>query len=127
MRWATPKAAAVASSTPAGIARQRRLGDDDLLGEGADEGCEDAVAEDTPPPAPSSVHAGELAAGDERQRRGHLVLVGDQQHVGEVDRGGCDPDPHLAVDRARATARSSTATTSGGAVRPADRGAHGQP
>ena len=40
--------------------------------------------------------AGQLQAGDEGQRRLVLVLAAGLQQVGEVDRGGADPDPHLA-------------------------------
>ena len=38
-------------------------------------------------------HAGELAARDEGQWRGHLVRVGDHQQVGEVDGPDVDADP----------------------------------
>lgn len=41
-------------------------------------------------------HPGELTARDERHRHVNLVLVGDQQHIGEVHRGRADLDPYLA-------------------------------
>ena len=46
---------------------------------------------------------GELAAGDERRRHLDLVLVRDEQHVGEVDRGRVRPGPAPAPARATAT------------------------
>ena len=39
--------------------------------------------------------AGELAADHERRRDADLVLVGDEQDVGVVDRGRADAHPHL--------------------------------
>ena len=101
---------------PVGRRRQGGLGDHDLLGEGAHErGAED--------PGPVVPLAGELAAGDERQRGGHLVLVGHHEHVGEVDRCGADPDPDLArpgLGRRELVDLDHL----GRAVRAADRGAH---
>ena len=76
-----------------------RLGaDGDLLGEGADHrraehpiACGDRVDLG----ADGIDDARELAAGDEGRRHAHLVPVGDEQHVGEVDRSGGDAHTHL--------------------------------
>ncbi len=100
--------------------------DHDLLGERPDEGRpEDPVANG------HRVHvvghlgdlAGELAAGDEGQRRGHLVVVGDDQDVGEVHCGGVDPYPGLAgADLGRRELVDHHDV--GRAVGPTDRGPH---
>lgn len=39
--------------------------------------------------------AGEFATGYERRRHADLVLIGDEQDIGIVDRRGADPHPHL--------------------------------
>ena len=75
-------------------------GDGHLLGKGAgDHRAEDAVADrhSLHPVGHLGDPAHELAARDEGDRKGGLVLVGDQEDVGEVDGGGADPDPHLPV------------------------------
>ena len=64
-------------------------------------------------PHRSRRHAGELAARYERRRHADLVLVRDQQHVGEVDRRRVDPHPTCPAPAAGA-GRSSMRTTSGG-------------
>lgn len=40
--------------------------------------------------------AGDLIAGNERRRNLHLIFAGDEQYVGEVDRGRADPNQQLA-------------------------------
>ena len=59
--------------------------------------------------------AGELAAGDERRRHLELVLAGDEQHVGEVDRRGARRRTRTwpGAERRRRR-RRRPATTSGG-------------
>ena len=58
-------------------------------------------------------HPGELAADHERRRHADLIMVGDQQDVGIVDRGRADPYPSLS-GFGGGDGRSSTRTTSGG-------------
>src|SRR5262249_57458486 len=54
---------------------------------------------------------------------GDLVLIRDQQQVGEVDGGGIDSNPH--VPRAECRRRELVDLDDlGRSVRPADRGAH---
>ncbi|HEX6419141.1 MAG TPA: hypothetical protein VFZ77_11625, partial [Acidimicrobiales bacterium] len=67
--------------------------------------------------------AGELAAGHERRRHGHLVPVGDQQHVREVHGGGIDPHPHLPFPDL-GSGQVDDLDDLGRAVGPADGGAH---
>ena len=73
--------------------------DDDLLAEGTDERrAEDPVAFSEGCHAVANAGDGprELAAGDERRRHAHLVLVGDQENVGEVHGGGGNTHADLA-------------------------------
>ena len=77
---------------------------DDALGERTDERrAVDAVAglhvRDAVPHVGHD--AGELAPGHERQRDRHLVLVGDDQHVGEIHGRVVDVDHGLARSRHR--------------------------
>ena len=82
----------------------RRGGDEDLLGERTDHGC-------TRDPIPDrhaldagtdEAHdAGELAPRCERHWDTDLVLIGDQQDIGEVRRRRHDVDHHLALTRHR--------------------------
>ena len=41
-------------------------------------------------------YSGELAAHHEGRRHADLIMVGDQQDVGIIDRGGADPHPNLS-------------------------------
>ena len=58
----------------------------------------------TPSPTSVTTPANSLP-GMKGRGAGHLVRVGDHQHVGEVDRADVDPDPDLARRRARAAGR----------------------
>jgi hypothetical protein len=83
-------------------ATDRLGGDDRLLGEGADEHrCGDDVADhDVAHALPELFDdACELAPRDERRGRRHLVLVRDDEDVGEVQRRGDHPHAHLARAR----------------------------
>ncbi len=86
-----------------GVDHVHRLGrDDDLLGEGTDHrGPGDAIAHGHPFHAgPHQTHmTGEFAPRRERNRHMDLVLVGDEQDVGEVGGGRHDVDDHLALTR----------------------------
>lgn len=75
-------------------------GDDHLLGERTrDPRSEDMIADNRvgDPGADLFDHARVLAAGDERRRQRDLVLVGDEEDVGEVDGGRGHTDPNLTV------------------------------
>ena len=79
---------------------ERVGGHDGLLGEGAHERRPDhQVAERrsrrTPSPTSSTTPASSLP-GTNGVGHADLVLVGDEQHVGKVDRRRVDPNPHLS-------------------------------
>ena len=104
MRCATPKAAACAQVDAVGHARRRVAAPTTTSSANAPTivvpddpvADRDGAGSDVRALAHLDDRAGELAARHERGRHADLVLVGDQQHVGEVDRGGVDADADLA-------------------------------
>ncbi len=77
---------------------ERRRRDDDFFRKGADHRApEDPVTHRGVRDIVRHLDddAGELAARDERGRNGELVLIGDQQHVGEVHGRGLHADPRV--------------------------------
>ena len=79
---------------------QRLSRDHDLLGEGAEHLSSGHPVTDgqiTCPVGDFDDDARELAADHERRWHADLILVGDEQDVGIVDRRGANPHPRLAV------------------------------
>ena len=89
MRPCTSSASAVPSSTPSGIGNVERLGHRDVLGVAAGAAQRDDAL------AGVGAHAGDLGAGDQRQRRSREVGVVALVGVGEVHARAGDLDQHL--------------------------------
>ena len=117
VRQATPKAAAWRSSTPGGTARTAAAATATSSAKAPTITVPDHPVADRHPVDPVG-HLGRprptnSLPGHERGRHGDLVLVGDEQDVGEVDGGGAASATRTCPSPSSGDGTSSTATTSG--------------